>query len=94
MGRIGGLSFDPSGDRLALHLQTPTQPADVWVLEREDPEKRERWTHSEMGGMRSEDLSQPRLIHYRTFDRAESGATREIPAFYYAPAGPGPHPVR
>ncbi len=93
MGRIGGLAYGPEGKRLAFHLETPTSPADVYVLEREHPEERVRWTQSEMGGLRGEGLSEPQRIHYRTFDRSENGARREISAFYYRPAGPGPHPV-
>ena len=46
-----------------------------------------RWTRSESGGLREEDMAEPELIRYATFDG------RETPAFVYLPAGDGPHPV-
>ena len=46
-----------------------------------------RWTHSEIGGLRSEDFVAPELVDYPTFDG------RRIPAFYYKPSGDGPFPV-
>jgi dipeptidyl aminopeptidase/acylaminoacyl peptidase len=93
MGLIGGLAFDASGERLAFDLETPTAPADVYVLERKRPEQRTRWTFSELGGLAGKPLVSPRHVYYRSFDRGEDGVTREIPALYYAPEGPGPHPV-
>lgn len=42
------------------------------------------WTRSEMGGLRSDELVDPELVRFPTFDG------REIPAFYYRPTGDGP----
>ena len=90
-GVIGSLGFDPQSKRLAFSLQTPAEPYDVWVygLEKGDLV---RWTQSEIGPIDTRLLVAPTLVRYPTFDKA-NGKPREIPAWVYMPAGPGPHPV-
>ena len=94
IGLVGGLEFGPDG-RLGLVLTTPSSPDDVYTL---DPAlddgggKPTRWTFSETGGLDPETFVEPELIRYETFDTVD-GAPRTIPAFVYAPAGDGPHPV-
>ena len=91
IGLIRGVSFDPQGRRLAMTLNAPKTPSDVFTLElQEDPlEAGEltRWTYSEVGGIDTETLIEPELIQYESFDG------RMIPAFVYRPQGPGPFPV-
>jgi dipeptidyl aminopeptidase/acylaminoacyl peptidase len=90
-GLISGLSFSPDGRRLAMNLNTSQTPNDVFTLELgEDPLSATaltRWTHSEVGGLDTDEFIVPELIHYPTFD------DRQIPAFVYRPDTEGPHPV-
>jgi dipeptidyl aminopeptidase/acylaminoacyl peptidase len=90
-GVIGSIGFDPAGKRLAFGLQTPTAPSDVWVWTLADGGLA-RWTESEIGPIDAKTLVSPTLVHYPTFDEVK-GKPREIPAWVYKPAGPGPHPV-
>ncbi len=92
VGRTYGLRFHPDGERLALVLNTPQTPGDIYVLDLED-DSLERWTHSEVGGLNTDSFVMPELIHYETFDQVD-GKPRMIPAFYYRPKpGSGPFPV-
>lgn len=90
-GVIGSIAFDPADQRLAFGLQTPSQPSDVFVWTLADGSL-ERWTASELGPIDAKTLLAPTLVHYPTFDKVDRRA-REIPAWLYKPAGPGPHPV-
>ena len=90
-GVIGSMGFDPASKRLAFGLQTPSQPSDIFVWTLADGGF-ERWTESEIGPLDAKSLLAPTLAHYPTFDKAD-GKPREIPAWLYKPAGPGPHPV-
>jgi dipeptidyl aminopeptidase/acylaminoacyl peptidase len=87
-GVISGLKFSPDGRRLAVSLDTPTSPDDVYVWDSAGG-RVERWTSSELGGIDSAALSAPELIRYRSFDG------RSIPAFVYRPKAPaaGRRPV-
>ncbi len=96
VGLIGGLEFSPDGTRLAMTINTAKSPSDTFVLDlgRDvlDYGKLERWTFSEVGGLDTSSFREPELIEYPTFDEVE-GSPRNIPAWLYKPAGPGPHPV-
>ncbi|WP_444940240.1 prolyl oligopeptidase family serine peptidase [Microbulbifer sp. ZKSA004] len=97
IGLIGGIEFNPEGDKLALTLNTPKTPSDSFVM---DLGRRPlssgdltRWTFSEVGGLDSESFVEPELVHYPTFDEVD-GKPREIPAFVYKPRNAkGPVPV-
>jgi len=95
-GLVGGLEFSPDGTRLGLTLNTPQTPSDVFVLELGPTPTVAgavtRWTFSEVGGLDTGTFVAPELVHYPTFDEVD-GKPREIPAFVYRPAAPGPHPV-
>ncbi|MCP4664222.1 MAG: S9 family peptidase, partial [bacterium] len=91
IGQVFGVEFSPDSSKLALVLNTPQTPGDVFVLEIAGG-KLVRWTYSEVGGLDSSKFVVPTLIHYPTFDEVD-GKPREIPAFYYKPAGDGPFPV-
>lgn len=84
-GQISGLKWHPSGRKLAMSLNTPVAPADVYVLDLED-QSLEQWTFSEVGGLNKDIFIEPELIQYPTFD-AVNGSGRHIPAFYYKPNG-------
>lgn len=85
-GLISGMRFSPEGQRLALTINRANSPADVYVVGLRRG-KVQRWTHSEVGGLDAGRFVEPELISYATFDG------RDIPAFVYRPATPGPHPV-
>ena len=86
-GQISGLKFHPDDDRLAMTINTPRTPGDIYVLHLKD-NSLVRWTYSEVGGLNTDSFVAPELIHYETFDK------RMIPAFYYKPSkGDAPCPV-
>ncbi len=91
IGLIGGVSFNANGDKIALTINTPSSPSDVFVLDVRS-QSLERWTYSEVGGLNSENFITPELIFYETFDEID-GKPRMIPAFIYKPKTKGPHPV-
>ena len=85
-GLIGGLLFSPDSKQLALTLNRPSAPSDVYVLDLATQDL-ERWTQSEVGGLNTATFAEPELIRYESFD----GLT--VPAFVYRPDGAGPAPV-
>ena len=85
-GMVSGLRFDPQADRLGFTLRSPTTPSDVYSVDFNSRELT-RWTASELGGLRPEDLVEPVAIEFTSFDG------RSIPAFIYKPRHSGPHPV-
>jgi dipeptidyl aminopeptidase/acylaminoacyl peptidase len=90
-GIISSLSFDGEGKRLAFGFAAPNQPRDAYVLEIAD-NRLEPWTRSEAGAVDLAKFILPRPVEFPTFDRVD-GKSRQIPAYLYAPATPGPHPV-
>jgi len=90
-GRIGRIAFDRSCKRLALSLESPQSPRDVFVLELERNAV-VRYTKSEAGPIDPLQFVPAGLVRYPTFDRADGGH-RQVPAFVYRPKTPGPHPV-
>ncbi|MCY4013831.1 MAG: S9 family peptidase [Gammaproteobacteria bacterium] len=85
-GIVSGLRFDPHADRVGFTVSSATTPSDVFSVDFASRQLT-RWTMSEIGGLRREQLAQPSLIAYESFDG------RPIPAFVYKPAQGGPHPV-
>jgi dipeptidyl aminopeptidase/acylaminoacyl peptidase len=81
-GIIGGLRFNREGTELAISLNTPQNPTDVYSI-RLTNATLIRWTTSEVGGLNTEEFVQPELFHYTTFDSLADGTPRKIPAFYY-----------
>jgi dipeptidyl aminopeptidase/acylaminoacyl peptidase len=74
------LAWSRDGRRLALVLNGARYNPDVWVL---DLEEGRAWqvTHSARGGIPQEDLVEPEVIRYPTFDG------RQIPALFFPPQG-------
>ncbi|HWN68397.1 MAG TPA: prolyl oligopeptidase family serine peptidase, partial [Haliangium sp.] len=85
-GIIAGLRFARRAPVLGFTMATAVSTGDVYTY---DLRRRgvTRWTESEMGGLPKGRLSEPELVRYKSFDG------REIPAFYFKPAGAGPFPV-
>ena len=95
-GVIGPLSFDATSRRLALTVESPQSPADVYVLEPASGALT-RWTQSETGPVDVRSFVQPRMLTFPTWDRP-GGVARELPALVYEPAPGGaaagsPRPV-
>ena len=85
-GIISGLRFDPHADRLGFTVSSATTPSDVFSVDF-GSRQLTRWTMSEIGGLPRDQLAQPSLVAYESFDG------RSIPAFVYKPSEVGPHPV-
>lgn len=85
-GMVGGIGFARKANVLGLNLSSSTNPGDAYTYDLKR-KKLTRWTQSEMGGLQSDNLIEPTLIEFPTFDE------RKIPAFYYKPKGNGPFPV-
>ena len=90
-GRIGRVAFDREGRKLAFSLESPQSPRDVFVLEL-DRNAVVRYTKSEAGPVDSLQFAPAEVMRFPTFDR-DRGKPRQVPAFIYRPATPGPHPV-
>jgi dipeptidyl aminopeptidase/acylaminoacyl peptidase len=90
-GVASGPLFSLDGTRIALSIANAINPNDAYVVDLKT-RRAERWTQSETGGVPKQSFIAPELIRYPTFDKVD-GAPREVPAFVYRPAGPGPFPV-
>jgi dipeptidyl aminopeptidase/acylaminoacyl peptidase len=73
---------------VGFNLSSARSPWDVYSFDI-DTGKIERWTFSETGGLNTASLSEPELIHWRSWDG------RTISGFLYRPPAkfPGPRPV-
>ena len=73
---------------VGFSLSSARSPWDVYSFDI-DTGKVERWTFSETGGLNTANLSEPELIHWRSWDG------RTISGFLYRPPAkfPGPRPV-
>ena len=95
-GIASGFAFSPDDRSLAITLNTPQTPSDVFVLALGnrplDHGVLLRWTTSEVGGLDTSAFSVPELVEFPTFDTVD-GAPRQIPAWVYKPPGVGPFPV-
>lgn len=93
VGQVSGIDFKPDNTALALNIETPRYPGDVYSL---DLKKMElvRWTYSEVGGLNTDNFPVAQLIHYPTFDSV-NGQPRMIPSFYFKPTqnSNNPYPV-
>jgi len=77
---VGGPhAFSPDGSRLLYQHVGPTAPGDFWVYHLPTG-KAQQITHSLVGGVRSEDMVEPYLIHYPSRDGKWT-----ISAFLYVP---------
>lgn len=86
LGLLGGLQFDPAGERLGFTHVSAQSPGDAWTYDLASGDL-VRWTQSEVGGLDTDAFVEPELITYESFDGLE------IPAFYYRADGEGPRPV-
>jgi len=70
-GIVSGLRFDPHADRLGFTVSSATTPSDVFSVDF-GSRQLTRWTMSEIGGLSRDQLAQPSLIAYESFDGARS----------------------
>jgi dipeptidyl aminopeptidase/acylaminoacyl peptidase len=71
--------FTRDNTRLLYYHTGPTAPGDLWVYDLTDG-KSHQLTHSLVGGVRSEDMVEPHLVHYPSKDGKWT-----ISAFVYVP---------
>ncbi len=85
-GRVTGMKFAKRAPVLGFTFSSATRPGDAYTY---DIRRRKltRHTTSEMGGLSESNLIEPTLIEFPSFDGTK------IPALYFKPKGPGPHPV-
>ena len=75
----GRSAFSPDGTRLLYYHNGPTAPGDLWIYHLATG-KSQQVTHSLVGGIRSEDMVEPYLVHYPSRDGKWT-----ISAFLYVP---------
>jgi dipeptidyl aminopeptidase/acylaminoacyl peptidase len=87
-GLVRGVRWHKNSRDLGFDLVSARSTSDVYSLDA-DTGKIERWTHSETGGINTANLSEPDLIHWKSWDG------RTISGFLYRPAAKftGKHPV-
>jgi len=92
-GVIGALQFDPSGQQLALSIESVRSPRDVYVLDVHG-QQLTRWTQSETGPLDADGFVLPQMLRFPTWDRV-GDQRRELAALIYRPTGMGsaPRPV-
>jgi dipeptidyl aminopeptidase/acylaminoacyl peptidase len=92
VGQIYSISFHPTKEILAMVINTPETPGDIYSLDLQTM-KNIRWTTSEVGGLDTSSFPKPELISYETYDELD-GKKRVIPAFLYKPLNSdGPIPI-
>lgn len=77
-GVIGTLRWHHSRPEVAFSLASARSPSDVYSVDAVTG-RVSRWTQSELGGLVAEQLVEPRLVRWPSFDG------REITGFYYRP---------
>jgi dipeptidyl aminopeptidase/acylaminoacyl peptidase len=90
-GRIDGIRFDDTGQKLAFSYESARSPRDVYVYDVAQGSL-QRWTQSEIGPIDPANLATAQLIHYPTWDRFGL-SRRALSAYVYLPRGPSPCPV-
>ena len=80
------LAFSSDGRCLAFAFSSAVRTADVMLWDLVDDQIRPV-TQSSHGGLPVSIFIAPQLVRFSTFDQDEEGETREIPAWYYKPAG-------
>ncbi|HRC32383.1 MAG TPA: alpha/beta fold hydrolase [Bacteroidia bacterium] len=83
VGVIGGIKFNPVNDVIAMTINSPQSPGDIYTYDL-GAHILKQWTFSEVGGLNPNTFVTPTLISYKTFDKPP-GAMQQIPAWYYKP---------
>jgi dipeptidyl aminopeptidase/acylaminoacyl peptidase len=77
-GSVSGLRWHNNSTDLGFNLVSARSPMDVYSLDVSSG-KVERWTHSETGGLRTDDFAEPELVRWPSFDK------RMISGYLYKP---------
>lgn len=91
-GVISGVEFSPDGRRIAFAVNSALSPNDVYSIDLA-ANSLARWTESEVGGLDTSKFVEPTLVHFPSVVGPKERHASMIPAFYYVPKAPGPHPV-
>ena len=78
VGVVTGLKWRKNSAEVAFALDSARSALDVYSLDTSSGEVT-RWTESELGGLVPQELAEPELIRWKSFD------DREITGFYYRP---------
>ena len=78
-GVIGGVRWHKNNKDVGFNVVSARSTSDVYSLDA-NTEAIERWTNSETGGINTANLSEPELIHWKSWDG------RSISGFLYRPA--------
>ena len=90
-GVIADVDFSRDGKRIAFAINSAVSPSDVYSIDL-GTRTLARWTESEVGGLDTSKFVAPTLVHFPS-KAAGDRKPLSIPAFYYKPKTPGPHPV-
>lgn len=82
-GVVTSLRFHPSGRRLAVAMEGPGFPGDVWTVELPSG-KLQRWTESEIGALDSAAFLPPELLSIPSFDGQKIPALLDPPPATFA----------
>jgi len=83
-GVISTIKFSPDGNSIAYTKTAANHTENIFLVDVGGTQVKQI-TRSSQGGIPSESMSVPELIHYPTFDKDTNGATRQIPAWFYRP---------
>jgi dipeptidyl aminopeptidase/acylaminoacyl peptidase len=88
VGIVYGLEWHENSYDLGFNLQSAHSSGDVYSLDVQTG-KTDRWTYSETAGLKTENFSEPELVHWESFDG------QMISGFLYMPPKEfkGPRPV-
>lgn len=79
----GSINWSPAGHRLLFTLNSGKRPESIWLLDL-DRDSVQAVTKAEMHGLTSDDLVEPELHHYDSFDGLR------VPFWLYVPKGREP----
>ena len=76
VGLFGGMNFTKDGKSLFFTQSTAESSSDIYKLDLKT-NKIEQWTESELGEMQKQDMSKPKFMEWKSFDKLK------ISGFYY-----------